>query len=83
MVEEELDDEDLRGGLAAHCDEVRRWPQTAPHLESVEVDYPTLVRDPAAMLPRLVGSLDTSDCHMPRGWPLPVEPALYRRQAGP
>jgi tetratricopeptide (TPR) repeat protein len=53
----ELEREQLQRGLKAHRDETRRWLATAPHMELLEVDYPSLVHDPLGAIAKIVGFL--------------------------
>ena len=57
----ELERKQLERGMHAHRDETRKWLGHARHIDVMEVDYPTLVRDPQSIIPRLVDFLG-KDC---------------------
>jgi len=40
----ELDSTQLKRGLRGHRDEILSWLKSTPHMEFIEIDYPTLVR---------------------------------------
>jgi LPS sulfotransferase NodH len=77
----ELDPEQLQRGLKAHRDEIRSWLSTVPHMEALEVDYPTLVRDPAAVVTRLVEFLGSDRLPTADKMMQVVDESLYRRKA--
>jgi tetratricopeptide (TPR) repeat protein len=74
----ELDDEQLQRGLTAHRDEVRRWMDVAPHVDWLEVDYPSLVHDPVASLVRISECLGSE--RLPRAHEMAsaIDRSLYR-----
>lgn len=76
----ELDDAQLHRGLAAHRDEVRKWMTAAPHIEFLEVDYPTLVSDPRSMIPRIVDFLGTDQFSFAEKIASAVDASLYRQK---
>ena len=50
----ELDPEQLERGLRAHREEIRKWASAAPHIEWLEIDYPSLVDAPAPAIAKIV-----------------------------
>jgi LPS sulfotransferase NodH len=77
----ELDAEQLRRGLTAHRNEIRGWLQSVPHMEFLEMDYPTLVRDPHPQIARIVEFLGAD--RLPESGKMPnvVDPSLHRRKS--
>jgi len=49
-----LESAQVKRGLRAHRDEILSWLKSTPHMQFIEIDYPSLVRDPAAAVSRLV-----------------------------
>jgi sulfotransferase family protein len=56
-----LDEAQLLRGLAAHLDEIRYWMSAAENVEWMEVDYPTLIKNPQSVIHRVVEFLG-SEC---------------------
>ena len=76
----ELDPEQLQRGMHAHREEIRKWMQNAPHMEFIEVDYPTLVRDPQSEVGRLVEFLGAERLPVVENLATVIDPLLYRRK---
>jgi tetratricopeptide (TPR) repeat protein len=76
----ELDVEQLERGLTVHRNEVRRWLKTSPGVEFLEVDYPTLVRDPLSVVTDLVTFLGTDRLPTGEKMAAAVDQTLYRRK---
>jgi hypothetical protein len=76
-----LDHGQLERGLRAHREEVRRWGSATPHLEWLEVDYPTLVREPTQTITRLVEFLSRGCVPNEKAMEAVIDPELYRRKA--
>jgi tetratricopeptide (TPR) repeat protein len=76
----ELEVEQLTRGLTAHRNETRNWLKSAPHLEFIEIDYPTLVRDPAPQIARIVEFLGIDRLPNVAGMSRVVDPALHRKR---
>jgi predicted AlkP superfamily phosphohydrolase/phosphomutase/tetratricopeptide (TPR) repeat protein len=77
----ELDTEQLRRGLTAHRNETRNWLKSVPHMEFIEVDYPTLVQDPMPQIARLVDFLGAERVPNSTGMAKVVDPSLHRRKS--
>ena len=75
-----LDPEQLERGLRAHREEVRRWAASSPEIEWLEIDYPSLVRDPAPAIARLVEFLGRENLPNEQKMGAVIDPALYRRK---
>jgi hypothetical protein len=76
----ELEIEQLQRGLTAHRNEIRQWLRNVPHMESIEVDYPTLVRDPQPIIAKLVAFLGAARLTSPEKMVAVVDPSLHRRK---
>ena len=75
-----LEREQLERGMQAHRDEARKWLKNARNIEVMEVDYPTLVRDPQSIIPRLVDFLGEERLTSPEKMTGAIDPALHRRK---
>jgi hypothetical protein len=53
----EQTEDDLARSLASHRAGVVSWMETNPRLEFIQIDYPTLVRDPRSVMPELLAFL--------------------------
>jgi predicted AlkP superfamily phosphohydrolase/phosphomutase/tetratricopeptide (TPR) repeat protein len=76
-----LEPEQLARGLRAHREEVRKWAQTAPHIEWLEVEYPGLIHDPAPALAKVVEFLGRERLPNESAMAAVIDPALHRRRA--
>ncbi len=76
----ELDTEQLQRGLTAHRHEMRSWLRSAPHMEWIEIDYPTLVKDPQSVVGRIVEFLGPDRLTTPEKMTSVVDASLYRRK---
>ncbi len=76
-----LEPEQLERGLRAHREEVRKWAQTAPHIEWLEVEYPGLIHDPAPALAKVVEFLGRERLPNESAMATVIDPALHRRRA--
>lgn len=77
----DLDTEQLQRGLAAHRHEIVRWLQNVPHMDFIEVDYPTLIRQPGATIAPIVEFLGQERLPSHEKMKLVVDPSLYRKKA--
>ncbi len=77
----DLPSDQLERGLRAHREEVRRWGSHAPHFEWLEIDYPSMVRDPASAISRLVEFLGRERLPNEKVMTMVIDPSLYRRKA--
>lgn len=77
----DLDPEQLQRGLTAHRSEIIHWLQNVPHMEFIEVDYPTLIRDPGTTIARLVEFLGQERLPSHEKMKAVVDPSLYRRKS--
>ena len=76
----ELDAEQLQRGLTGHRNEIRSWLKSTPHMEFVEIDYPTLVSDPLPQIARLIQFLGTERLANSEQMATVVDPSLYRKR---
>jgi hypothetical protein len=76
----ELDTEQLRRGLTAHRNETRNWLKSVPHMEVIEINYPTLVQDPQPQIARLVEFLGPERLPQSAGMAKAVDLTLYRKR---
>ncbi len=76
----ELDTEQLQRGLTAHRHEMCNWLRSAPHMEWIEIDYPTLVKDPQPVVARIVEFLGPDRLTTPEKMASVVDASLYRRK---
>ncbi len=75
-----LETEQLRRGLRAHREEIRKWAANMPHIEWLEVDYPALVREPAPELARLVEFLGSEHVPNEPAMATVIDPSLHRKR---
>ena len=76
----ELDDEQLQRGLTAHRNEICNWIKRVPHMDFVEVDYPTLVRDPQTVIASVVEFLGSDRLPNAEKMATVIDASLYRRK---
>jgi hypothetical protein len=76
----ELDAEQLERGLTAHRNETCRWMKSAPHVESIEVDYPKLMNNPEAEVKRILAFLGPDRLPTSEKMMAMIDPSLYRRR---
>ena len=76
----ELDEEQLQRGLAAHRDEIRRWMKAAPHIECIEIDYPSLTVEPQSAVLRIVELLGPDRLPTANSMTAAIDVSLYRRK---
>ena len=74
-----LETEQLERGLRAHREEIRRWAQNTPHVELLEIDYPTLVRDPAPAIAKLVAFLGSELVPNEEAMAAVIDSSLHRK----
>ena len=77
----ELDVEQLQRGMHAHRDEVRKWLKNTTHMEFIEIDYPTLVRDPLPQISRMVEFLGADRLPNSAEMAKVIDPALHRKKS--
>ena len=75
-----LDIEQLERGLRSHREEARKWAARASHIDWLEIDYPTLVREPSAAISRLVEFLGRERLPNEAAMAAVIDPALHRRK---
>ncbi len=75
-----LDDEQLQRGLVSHRDEIRHWMQNSRHIEFIEVDYPSLVREPEPTLSPIASFLGLNP-KTTGGMSAVIDVSLYRQKA--
>ena len=76
----DLDVEQLARGLRAHREDIRGWATAVPHIALLEIDYPTLVREPLPQISRLIDFLGTDRLPNSAQMPTVVDPSLYRKK---
>lgn len=77
----ELDTEQLRRGLTAHRNEIQSWLKSVPHMDFIEIDYPTLVRDPLPQIARIVEFLGADRLPNYTAMARVVDPSLHRKKS--
>ncbi len=77
----ELDADQLARGLRAHRDEIRRWAMTTPHIQLLEVNYPSLVRDPGPVIAELVKFLGAERLPNQSAMSAAIDPSLHRQKS--
>ena len=76
----EFDSEQLARGLRAHREEIRQWASTAPHIDLLEVDYPSLVKEAAPVIAELVTFIGRERLPNDSAMATVIDPALYRHK---
>lgn len=76
----DLDTQQLQRGLTAHRNEIRNWLKRAPHMESIEIDYPSLIHDPESVVKRLLDFLGADRLPHSEKMAAVIDPSLYRRK---
>jgi hypothetical protein len=76
----DLDSEQLERGLRGHREEIRRWAVAAPHVELLEVSYPSLVRDPVPIISKLVAFLGGESLPNEQAITAVIDLALHRQR---
>jgi hypothetical protein len=76
----DLDSVELARGLRAHREDIRRWAAAVPHVALLEIDYPTLVREPLPQISRLIDFLGTGRLPTSEQMATVVDPSLYRKR---
>jgi predicted AlkP superfamily phosphohydrolase/phosphomutase/Tfp pilus assembly protein PilF len=76
----DLDSEQLARGLRAHREDVRRWATAVPHVALLEIEYPTLVREPLPQISRLIDFLGKDRLPNSEQMATVVDPSLYRKR---
>jgi tetratricopeptide (TPR) repeat protein len=77
----QLEPEQLKRGLRGHMAEARAWLRNAPHLKVLEIDYPSLVRDPAPQIERIIEFLGPEDLPQAEKMAEAIDPSLYRKKS--
>ena len=77
----EVDPEQLARGLRAHREEIRQWASPAPHIELLEVDYPSLVKAPAPIIAELVKFLGPERLPNESAMAAAIDPSLHRQKS--
>ena len=77
----DLDTEQLERGLTAHRHEIVRWLQNVPHMKFIELDYPTLIREPEATIAAIVEFLGEERLPSHEKMKSVIDPSLYRRKS--
>jgi predicted AlkP superfamily phosphohydrolase/phosphomutase/tetratricopeptide (TPR) repeat protein len=77
----ELDTEQLERGLRGHRNETLNWLKSTPHMEFIEVDYPTLVRDSHSVVSRVSEFLGKERIPYPEKMAAVVDASLHRQKS--
>ena len=77
----ELDSTQLKRGLRGHRDEILSWLKSTPHMQFIEIDYPTLVREPLPQVSRLIDFLGTDRLANSEQMATVVNASLHRHKA--
>jgi hypothetical protein len=75
-----LDEHDLIRGLTSYRDDTLRWLAHTRHMNVLEVDYPTLIRSPSDVLPRIAEFLGAELLPLQENMLSVIDPDLYRQQ---
>jgi predicted AlkP superfamily phosphohydrolase/phosphomutase/tetratricopeptide (TPR) repeat protein len=78
----ELDIEQLHRGLRGHRNETLNWLKSMPHMEFIEIDYPTLVKDPRPVIDRVVEFLGADRLPNSAEMAKVIDPSLHRKKSG-
>jgi predicted AlkP superfamily phosphohydrolase/phosphomutase/tetratricopeptide (TPR) repeat protein len=76
----ELDQAQLERGLRAHRENMRKWADVTPNVEWLEIDYPSLVRDPRPAVTRVIEFLGPERLPDEKRMAAVIDPALHRRK---
>jgi tetratricopeptide (TPR) repeat protein len=76
----EIESAQLIRGLRAHRDEALSWLKFTPHMEFIEIDYPTLVREPLTQISRLIDFLGKDQLANCEQMARVVDASLYRKR---
>jgi predicted AlkP superfamily phosphohydrolase/phosphomutase/tetratricopeptide (TPR) repeat protein len=79
----ELEADQLMRGLRIHLNEARAWLSGAPHMETIEIDYPTLVADPLPQISRIVDFLGAERLPRASEMAAAIDPSLHRKKISP
>lgn len=75
-----MDAADLAASLAEHRDNVLTWLRHHPRAELLEVDYPSLIADPAPWLEQIAAFLGARLLPHPENMAAAINPALFRNR---
>jgi hypothetical protein len=75
-----LDSAELAGGLSAHRDDMIRWLSKRPNMQTLVIDYPSLVANPEAAVPLVTEFLGTDRVTTPDEMVGAIDPLLYRQR---
>jgi len=76
-----LEDRDLMRGLTSHREETLQWLASSPHMQVLEIDYPTLIESPEDVLPRIADFLGHDLLPCPQAMHAVIDPALHRQRS--
>jgi predicted AlkP superfamily phosphohydrolase/phosphomutase/tetratricopeptide (TPR) repeat protein len=77
----ELDNEQLQRGLRMHRNETLHWLKSVPHMEFIEIDYPTLIQNPGPEVSRLVEFLGADRLPNSAEMAKVIDPSLHRKKS--
>ena len=77
----ELEPTQLAHAMKVHRSETYNWLKQAAHMESIEIDYPSLVRDPVPVVAQLVEFLGPDRLPTPESMIAAVDPKLHRKRS--
>jgi Type I phosphodiesterase / nucleotide pyrophosphatase len=75
-----LETDQLERGLTAHRNETRNWLKSVQHMEFIEVDYPTLVREPEPVLACVLEFLGPDRLPSSKKMAACIDPSLHRKK---
>ena len=76
----QLNPAQLERGLRAHRESLRKWAETMPNVDWLEINYPELVGDPAPAIARLVEFLGNERLPNEKEMAAAIDPSLHRRK---
>jgi hypothetical protein len=67
--------------IEGHRNETLHWLKSVPHMEFIEIDYPTLIRNPEPEISHLVEFLGADRLPNSAEMARVIDPALHRKKA--
>ncbi len=77
----EIDPAEMKHGMSVHSREMRIWLQTQPNVQSLEIDFPSLVRDPQPQISRLIDFLGPEKFPHESEMASAIDPSLHRNKS--
>lgn len=76
----EMEIDQLARSLTNHRNETRTWLARVPHMQFLELDYPSVLRDPAAAIARLVDFLGADRLTAAEAMAAVIDHSLHRQK---